>query len=123
MVHQLVLRLEGFLNSSTLSPVAGMINILWPAYMVHGQVVHDVVESVKHLVALLLGVLVDPLAGHLLLDGLAHIPVVGSHVPVAHVGVVVAGGVVQAAERVSTSRRRVQTRREHRVGRVAAGTK
>ena len=61
--------------------------------MVHREVGHYVVHAVVSLLADLLGVLVDPLAGHLLPDwGLPHVPVVGGHVAVAHVAVVVAPG-------------------------------
>lgn len=61
--------------------------------MVHRQVVHNVVESVEHLVAQLLRFGVLPHADHVLLDRLGHVAIVGRHVVLAvDVAVVVTGG-------------------------------
>ena len=80
MVHQLVLGLEGLLLPGAVHPVAAVVIVLWSAHVVHRQMVHNVVERVEHAAAYLLGVLVLPHAHRLLLDRLAHVPVVGGHV-------------------------------------------
>ena len=119
MVDELVLGLEGLLLPGALLPVAGVVCVLRATDVVHGQVVHNVVEGVEEPAAGYLGVLVHPQAGHLLLDGGAHVAVVGGHVPVAHVPVVVAGGPhVVEAEGVVARGRSVQAGGEHRVGGV-----
>ena len=108
MVHQLVLRLEWSFLPGAILPVAGMVRDFRSSNMVHREVGDHVVHGVEHLVAHLLGLLVDPLAGHLLLDGLPHVPVVGGHVAVAHVAVVVAGSShVMQAKGVMSCRCRV----------------
>ena len=67
MIDQLVLGLEWPPLPGAVGPVAGVVRDLRPAHVVHGQVGHYVVHGVVRLLADLLRVLVDPLAGHLCL--------------------------------------------------------
>ena len=83
VVDQLVLCLERFLLSWTLLPVAGVVRDLRPANVVDGEVGDDVVHRVELLVASLSTVLfVNPLAGHLLLHRLTHVPEEGAAHPI-----------------------------------------
>ena len=93
VVDQLVLGFESSLLPWTVLPVAGVVRDLRPPDVVLGEVGDDVVHRVVDLVTHLLGLRVNPLAGHLLPDGrLSHVAVVGRHVSVAHVTVVVPPG-------------------------------
>merc|ERR1719483_242214 len=92
MVHQLVLGLEWSFLSWAVLPVAGMVCYFRSSDVVYCEVGHHIVHGVVDLVAHFFCFLVDPLAGHLLLDGLPHVSIVGGHVAVAHVTIVVAGG-------------------------------
>ena len=76
VVDQLVLGLEGFLLPGAVLPVAGVVGDLRAADVVLGEVGHNLVEAIEHLVAHLLGVLVNPLTGHLCLHihALPHVP-------------------------------------------------
>ena len=101
MVYKFVLGFESFLLSGAVGPVAGVICDLRAPNVVLCEVVHNIVQCVVHLPAHLLGVLVHPLAGHLLLDRLAHVAIVGGHVAmVTHAGLVVVGGVGQTKDGV-----------------------
>jgi len=67
--------------------------------MVHRQVVHNVVESVEHLVAQFFGLGVLPHADHVLFDRLGHIAVVRGHVVLAvEVSITSVTGCVHATE-------------------------
>ena len=67
MIDQLVLGLEGPPLPGAVGPVATVVSDLGAAHMIHCEVGHDVVHGVVRLLADLLRVLVDPLAGHLCL--------------------------------------------------------
>ena len=83
VVDQLVLCLERLLLARALLPVTGVVRDLGPANVVDGEVGDNVVHRVELLVASLSPVLlVDPLAGHLLLHRLAHVPEEGAAHPV-----------------------------------------
>ena len=78
MVHQLVLGFEGSALPRTVCPVAGIVSNLRPSDVVHSEVGDHVVHAVEGLLTDLLGVLVNPLAGHLGLQAGSR----GSHIPV-----------------------------------------
>ena len=83
VVDQLVLCLEWLLLAWALLPVAGVVRDLGPANMVDSQVGDDVVHRVELLVAPLSTVLfVNPLARHLLLHRLTHVPEEGAAHPI-----------------------------------------
>ena len=99
MVYKLVFRFKWSPLPGTVGPVAGIVSDLRAPHMVHCEVGDNIVHAVECLLTDLLGVLVNPLAGHLCLEAGPrgpHVPVVGAHVawvarsPHAH-GPVVAG--------------------------------
>ena len=87
MVDQFVLGFEGFALPAALLPVAGVVSLLRPPHVVDGEVGDDVVHGVEDLSAHLPRLLVDPLAGHLLVEGLPHVSEEAGAHPV-HVGAV-----------------------------------
>ena len=94
VVHQLVLRLERLLLAWALLPVASVVCDLGPANVVDGEVGDNVVHRVELLVATLATVLlVDPLAGHLLLHRLTHVSEEGAAHPIHVAGVHVVLGI------------------------------
>ncbi len=81
VVDQLVLGLEGTTLPGAVVPEAGVVGDLRASDVLHCQVGHDLVEGAEDLIAGLLGhglIRVDPQAGHLLLDGLPHVPEEGA---------------------------------------------
>ena len=73
MVDQFVLGFERFALPAALLPVAGVVSLLRPPHVVDGEVGDDVVHGVEDLPAHLSRLLVDPLAGHLLVEWLPHV--------------------------------------------------
>ena len=87
VVDQFVLGFERFVLSAALLPVTGVIRLLGSTDVVNGQMSDDVVHGVEDLPAHLARLLVDPLAGHLLVERLPHVPEEAGAHPV-HVGAV-----------------------------------
>ena len=78
MVHKFVLGFEGSALPGAVCPVAGIVCDLRPTHVVNSEVGDHVVHAVEGLLTDLLGVLVNPLAGHLGLQAGSR----GSHIPV-----------------------------------------
>ena len=102
MVDEFVLGFERLALPTALLPVTGVVRLLGSPHVVDGQVGHDVVHRVEHLPAHLPRLLVQPLAGHLLVERLPHVPEEAGahavHVGSVHVVVVAVAGAGDVGE-------------------------
>lgn len=92
MIHEFVFCFKGPAIPRATLPEASMVGLLRAADMLHGDVGHDLVHCRKYFIAGLPGfrlVLIDPLAGVLLLNGVPHEGVEGAGAMRPHVHTVV----------------------------------
>jgi len=73
MVNKLVLCFEWLLLPRAFLPVAGVVSYLRSSDMIDGQVGDNIMHGTEHFSAAFSSFFVDPLAGHLLFDGLPHV--------------------------------------------------
>ena len=102
VVDEFVLGFERLALPTALLPVTGVVRLLGSTDMVNGQMSDDVVHGVEDLPAHLARLLVDPLAGHLLVERLPHVPEEAGahaiHVGSVHVVVVAVAGAGDVGE-------------------------